>query len=157
VIGFITGGHSMRWSFFRPVVRSLSVSASRPARRRALRGPLDVLEDRSVPSVMPLTLPRPVAHDDWADTDGTNPVSVAVLTTDTPAPTRPGGPAAQLLPDTVRLAARPAHGNVTIDRTNGTITYTAAANFIGSDRFRYTVRDADGITARPAIVTIQVN
>jgi hypothetical protein len=145
----------MRWSFFRFPFRP--VPALRRARRRALRPVLDLLEDRSVPSAVVLVTPRPVATNDWSDTDGSTPVTVAVLANDAPAPNLFGGPVRALVPGSVQLAIAPRHGKVTIDRTDGSMTYTAAAGFLGVDSFRYTVKDSAGVMSRAALVTIRVN
>lgn len=50
----------------------------------------------------------------------------------------------------------PAHGTVTLN-SNGTYTYTPAANFIGEDQFRYSVCDNDSSPAcDTAVVNIRV-
>ncbi|MBI5618467.1 MAG: tandem-95 repeat protein, partial [Gammaproteobacteria bacterium] len=60
------------------------------------------------------------------------------------------------------LATGPAHGTVTVD-ANGTFTYTAALNYVGTDTFTFTTTDngdpagsGTGLTSAPATVTIDV-
>jgi len=95
---------------------------------------------------------RPTANDDFADTDGVNPVSVAVLANDTD----PDGNN-MLNPAAVTVASGPAHGTVTVDPTTGDITYTANAGFSGTDSFTYTVKDLANATSNPATVSIVVH
>jgi nitrogen fixation protein FixH len=140
----------MRWP-----LRPRPTTAAR--RRCAIRNLVEVLEDRSVPSVVTVVAPRPVANDDWMDTDGGNPVTVAVLANDGPATPLTGNAASPVIPESVQITAKPGHGHVTVNRVDGTITYTASASFTGADRFRYAVRDAAGTPSRSALVTIQVN
>src|SRR5262249_6890699 len=88
---------------------------------------------------------------DATDTDGTTPVTVDVLATDT-AP-----PGTSLVPRTVAVPVSPLHGTVTINRSTGAITYTAAANFTGTDSFRYTVGFSNGVTSAQTLVSVRVN
>ncbi|GCL62425.1 Ig-like domain-containing protein [Pseudaquabacterium pictum] len=55
---------------------------------------------------------------------------------------------------TTTIATPPAHGSVTLN-TDGSYTYTPAANHSGSDGFVYTVTDAQGATAT-ATVTLSI-
>src|SRR5438067_262123 len=113
------GVSTMSW-FFVPK------SAPRGVRRSTgLRSAIDLLEDRSVPSAVLLTGPRPQGANDWADTDGSNPVTVAVLDNDKPAPNLLGGPAFTVTPASVAIAVQAKHGKAVVDKPNGTITYTA--------------------------------
>src|SRR5262249_25181847 len=93
----------------------------------------------------------PQANDDAADTDGTNPVAVDVLANDND----PNG--STLDPATVTVVSGPAHGQVSVNQTTGEITYTASANFGGTDSFQYTVKDQLGLTSNQATGTIVVN
>src|SRR5262249_608278 len=88
------------------------------------------------------------ASDDFTDTDGTNPVTIDVLANDSGQ----GG----MLPNSLHITSGPQNGTATVDKTLGTITYTANANFAGSDTLRYSVRDAAG-NFSIANVTVRVN
>ena len=74
----------------------------------------------------------PVAVDDSATTAEETPVSGSVLTNDTDVD------GATTL--TATLVASPANGIVTL-ASDGSFTYTPAANFAGSDSFTYTASD----------------
>src|SRR5262249_9366302 len=108
---------------------------------------LETLEDRCLLSV---AVP-PVATDDWTDTDGTTPVAVQVLANDNVS----GG--ASLVASSVSLVTGPQHGSATVDQSTGQITYTAVADFGGTDSFRYTVRDNQGGTSNIATAFVRVN
>jgi CshA-type fibril repeat protein len=71
----------------------------------------------------------PIGADDTASTPAGTAVSIPVLTND------PSGPSL-----TVRSATTPAHGTVSI--LGGTIVYTPAPGFSGTDTFSYTACDA---------------
>src|SRR5207302_455950 len=87
----------------------------------------------------PVVVPtNPTANDDAADTDGNAPVTVDVLANDT----APAGRTLQ--PGTVAVTSPPARGSVSVDPTTGQVTYTAAGFFMGTDTFRYTVKDSAG-------------
>ncbi len=58
------------------------------------------------------------------------------------------------LPIALSVTALPANGTTLVE-ADGTITYTPAANFHGTDTFTYLVADADGDTAS-ALVTVTV-
>src|SRR5262249_13995839 len=105
----------------------------------------------SNPATVTVVVNRPTANDDFAQTSGTAPVVITVLANDTD----PDGPNL-LNPATVTVTSGPSHGGVTIDHTNGTITYTAQAGFEGTDSFVYTVKDVNNATSNPATVTITV-
>jgi hypothetical protein len=53
------------------------------------------------------------------------------------------------------LASGPAHGTVSLN-TDGSFTYTPAANFVGSDSFMYQAKGSDGTLSTAAPVTILV-
>ncbi|MGI0485065.1 beta strand repeat-containing protein [Pantanalinema rosaneae CENA516] len=59
-------------------------------------------------------------------------------------------------PLTAQLVSGPTNAANFVLNFNGTFTYTPTANFSGSDRFVYTVRDALGGVSNPATVTINV-
>jgi large repetitive protein len=96
---------------------------------------------------------RPVAADDWIDTDGTNPVTISVLDNDSD----PDGNSHIQFPGSVTRISNPAHGTVTFDATTNSFTYTANADFTGTDSFRYIVTDDAGAASMPATVFVRVN
>ncbi len=51
----------------------------------------------------------------------------------------------------------PTNGSVNVNATTGVVTYTANAGFIGTDRFKYTVKDNDGVSSNLATVVINVS
>jgi outer membrane protein OmpA-like peptidoglycan-associated protein len=78
----------------------------------------------------------PDAVDDSASTAPGTPVTISVLANDTD----PDGDAL------TEVATRtPANGTVAIN-AGGTVTYTPAAGFVGTDTFTYTITDPDGLT-----------
>jgi hypothetical protein len=87
----------------------------------------------------------PVIRDDSATTPYAMPVTVNVLANDTD----PGGHAL-----TLASVTAPMHGSAAIN-TDGSITYTPAATFIGTDTFAYTASNGQGGSGT-ANVTITV-
>jgi len=87
----------------------------------------------------------PVAADDTATTAEDTPTTIAVLANDTD----PDGD-----PLTVTAVTQPAHGSAALN-ADGTVTYTPAANYAGTDTFTYTASDGRGGTAT-ATVTLTV-
>jgi large repetitive protein len=135
--------------------RLRTASALRSARSRRLALTLEQLEDRTVPSVStvvtgPMTS-LPVATDDWADTDGVTPVTISVLSNDSPSA------GAQLVPRSISIVAAPLHGTASVNRQTGEITYTARANFTGTDTLKYTVGDSSGDRSNVATVSVRIN
>jgi large repetitive protein len=130
--------------------------ARKPRRQSRLGKVVEELESRSVPSVVAQSNPRPVAVDDWTDTDGSTPVNVAVLANDYAAPPLSGGSPTTLMPGTVHIASAPAHGHAKV-QADGSITFTGTGLFTGSTTFKYTVRDSAGVNSLPATVTVRVN
>ncbi len=97
-------------------------------------------------------LPRPnrapLAHDDAASTAIGTPVRIDVLANDSD----PDGDALVL-----EGAATPAHGSVATN-ADGSLTYTPAPGFEGSDSFAYTVSDGHGGKASAKVtVTVGTN
>ena len=90
----------------------------------------------------------PVANSDTATSTDDQPVTINVLSNDV-------DPDGSLDPASVRVATNPAHGTVTAG-SNGTLVYTPAAGFSGTDSFTYTVNDNQGATSAPATVTLSV-
>ena len=86
----------------------------------------------------------PVAVDDSATTAEETPVGGSVLTNDTDVD------GATTL--TASLVANAANGSVTL-ASDGSFTYTPAANFAGSDSFTYTASDG---TAASNVATVTV-
>jgi len=115
--------------------------------RYAVRDTQGVLSNAPLVSVV---VERPAAADDWSQTDGTAPVTIDVLANDMPVP---GGTA--LDPSSVTVVGQPADGTAAVN-PDGSITYTANANFYGTDVFHYTVQDAVGGTSLPASVYVRV-
>src|SRR5208337_722431 len=76
-------------------------------------------------------------------------VTIAVLANDTAG----GG---TINPASVAVSTAAAHGSTTVNTTTGAITYTPATGFVGTDTFKYTVADTDGVASVPATVTVTV-
>ncbi|GAA0544335.1 hypothetical protein GCM10010172_27380 [Paractinoplanes ferrugineus] len=87
----------------------------------------------------------PTARADAVTTDTDTAVTVAVLANDDD----PNGQAI-----TLAVVGAGAHGAVT-DNHDGTVTYSPATGFYGTDSFLYSIRDPAGLTAS-AIVTVTV-
>jgi large repetitive protein len=83
----------------------------------------------------------PVADGDSATTAEDTPTNIAVLSDDTDV----DGDALS-----VANTTQPSHGTVSIN-ANGTLSYTPAADFNGSDTFTYTVSDGHGGTATATV------
>ena len=86
----------------------------------------------------------PIANDDWAFTAENTPVTIAVLANDWDVD---GDPL------TVSAVDLPAHGGLAID-SDGTVTYTPAANYGGLDTFTYMISDGHGGTATTTVEVI---
>lgn len=86
---------------------------------------------------------NPTIGADAATTDAGTPVSVDVQRNDRGSDLR------------TAIAAGPTHGTAVV-AADGTVEYTPAAGFSGTDSFTYTVTDADGVTTGPATVTVTV-
>lgn len=111
----------------------------------------DSLGHKSNAAKVSVQINRPVASDDWVDTDGTNPVNIPVLENDTD----PEGNE-HIVPSLVTKLSSPFHGNVTLN-ADGTFTYQANPGFTGTDTFRYSVTDDHGGESLGATVFVQVN
>src|SRR5262245_1291811 len=123
-----------------------------PARKNPHRFVPDLvsLEDRATPSAA-------IARDDWADTDGSNPVSVAILANDSPSQPPKGTQTLPMRPGSILIRSMPSHGKIKVNRVTGTVTYTAANGFTGTDTFQYRARDSRGVLSNVATVNVQVN
>ena len=91
-----------------------------------------------------VTNPAPIAVDDVATTNEDTPVTIAVLSNDSD----PDG-------DTLTVTAASAPNGTVVINPDGTITYTPAANFNGTDTITYTISDGNGGTST-ATVTVTV-
>jgi ELWxxDGT repeat protein len=95
-----------------------------------------------------LVIGSPVANPDMATSTNDQQVTINVLSNDSDAD-------GSLDPSSVRLSTNPSHGTAA-SGSNGTLVYTAAAGFSGTDSFTYTVNDNQGATSNPATVTLTV-
>jgi hypothetical protein len=59
-------------------------------------------------------------------------------------------------PASVVITARPTHGRVTLNRSNGMVTYNPGRGYVGNDRFSYTVKNTLGAVSNVASVSITV-
>src|SRR5262245_51683747 len=141
------------WNLLRALAGSKRPRTPKPKKRVRFAPALETLEDRATPSVVP----HSIARDDWTDTDGSNPVTVAVLANDSPSQTTLGRRTIVMLPSSILIRQKPAHGTITVDRRHGTVTYKAKAGFTGTDTFKYTAIDSRGAMSNVATVEIQVN
>lgn len=91
----------------------------------------------------------PVANDDTVIADRAAPVVIDVLANDTDVD-------GTLDPASVAIVAAPANGITTIDTTTGSITYTPNPGFVGTDTFKYTVRDDKGAASNEGTVVVTV-
>ncbi|HEX3148199.1 MAG TPA: Ig-like domain-containing protein [Gemmataceae bacterium] len=107
----------------------------------------------SRPVLVTIQINRPVAGDDWTDTDAGNPVSLDVLENDSD----PDGNDHIHQPGSVAIVKPASHGSVVVDPSSNEVTYTPAAGFGGTDSFQYTVTDDAGATSTPATVFVRVN
>src|SRR5262249_13579529 len=96
---------------------------------------------------------RPVAADDWVETDGTNAVTIHVLENDAD----PDGNEHINYAGSVTQISSPAHGTVTFEVASNSFTYTATASFCGTDSFQYLVTDRYEERRVPETVVIRVN
>ncbi len=61
-----------------------------------------------------------------------------------------------LEPSSVQITTQPLHGTATVDTSNGTINYTSAAGYVGSDTLQYTVANSQGLVSNSATVSLSV-
>ncbi|NLY02168.1 MAG: cadherin-like domain-containing protein, partial [Rhodopirellula sp.] len=92
----------------------------------------------------------PVAVNDTAVTNENTAVVVAVLANDQDVD-------GSLNAASVLVVAQPAHGTATVSAATGEITYTPATDFVGDDRFSYTVADDKGAVSNEATVSVTVD
>jgi len=91
----------------------------------------------------------PVANDDTASTDEDTTVTIGVTANDTDID-------GTVDATTVTVVGQPANGSATA-QSDGSIAYTPAPEFSGTDSLLYTVADDQGATSSQATVTITVN
>jgi hypothetical protein len=89
----------------------------------------------------------PVANNDTATTTSGLATIINVLANDTPA--------ASLNPASVVIVTPPANGTA-VPNPDGTVTYTSAPGFAGTNTFTYTVKDNLGTVSNAATVTVNV-
>ena len=89
----------------------------------------------------------PVAVNDSATTNEDTAVTITVLANDTDVDA--GDTKA------INSITQGAHGTVVVNG-DGTLTYTPAANYNGSDSFTYTMKDAAGAVSNSATVTVTI-
>ena len=92
----------------------------------------------------------PIANPDSATTLEETPVTIDVLANDTD----PSG--ATIIPSSVTVTTQPAHGVVSVDPSTGNVLYSPAFNYSGTDTFKYTITDTNGVTSKPGLVTITI-
>ena len=90
----------------------------------------------------------PVAADDSASTAEDTAVTIDLTDNDTDVD--------GTIDDATLVIVQPANGSVT-DNGDGTVSYTPALNFHGSDTFSYTVKDDDTAISNSATVTVTIS
>jgi hypothetical protein len=97
------------------------------------------------------SLSGPVVYADSFSTTSGQPTSVNVL--NSADFDRTG----TIEPTTISIVSAPTSGGTaTVDTSNGLVTYTSPAGFVGSDTFTYTVADSNGAVSSPVTVTVTV-
>lgn len=100
-----------------------------------------------------VTTTPPVAVNDIATVAEDGSVIIDVLANDYDTPQPPPNEGLNLA--SVAIAVAPLHGTA-VPAPTGTVTYTPAANYFGSDTFSYTVRDNVGAVSNLGVVTVTV-
>jgi alkaline phosphatase len=114
-----------------------------------VRGPY--LDNTDVFKVMNEVIPPnqpPTALDDSAATNQNTAVVIDVIDNDT-------DPDGTIDAATVEITREPEHGAAQANE-DGTVTYRPAEGFVGTDTFRYTVKDNRGAVSNEATVTVTV-
>jgi PKD repeat protein len=91
----------------------------------------------------------PIANNDRATTNQTQPVTINLLSNDTDTD-------GSINPATLTVTTNPSNGAIALNQ-DGTVTYTPNSTFVGTDTFTYTLTDTDGLTSNTATVNITVN
>jgi hypothetical protein len=92
----------------------------------------------------------PTAFPDRATTAENKAIAINVLANDS-------DPVGTINPRSVKVSTAAAHGTTSVNATTGAVTYTPAANFYGTDTFRYTVANTLGQVSAPATVSVTVD
>jgi hypothetical protein len=92
----------------------------------------------------------PIARDDAVTTNEDVQVAINVIANDTDL-----DGAINPVSVTVVPGSGPSNGQI-LSISNGIVTYLPNANYFGTDSFRYTVRDNEGLESLPATVTITI-
>jgi hypothetical protein len=104
----------------------------------------------SLPANFYVRVNRPTAGSAFAQTSGTAPVTINVLSLSTD----PDGNQ-HLVATSVAIATQPSNGSA-VANSNGTITYTPRPSFSGTDSFQYTISDDNGGGSLPATFNVDV-
>src|SRR5262249_22521236 len=92
----------------------------------------------------------PMTRDDTASTFANVPAQIDILSNDS-------DPDDFIDPTTVAITHGPANGSVSLTGAfPGYVVYAPNSGFTGTDTFRYTVKDASGLTSNEATVTVTV-
>ena len=91
----------------------------------------------------------PVAVDDGASTLQGTPLEIPVLENDYDVDNA-------LVPSSVTIVTAASHGTTAINPSTGKVMYTPQSGFVGSDLFRYTIQDPEGLVSNIATVNISV-
>jgi hypothetical protein len=92
----------------------------------------------------------PTAAEDLATTAEGTPVFIDVAANDEDLD-------GVVVPATVAITAPPSHGTATINRATGRVEYRPTLGFVGTDTFRYIVRDNSGLASNAAAVSITIS
>src|SRR5439155_1327999 len=110
----------------------------------------DLANAVSNPATVTVVVNRPTANPDVGTTDTAPPAPPPAAANDTD----PDGNH-QLDLTTGTTVAGPSHGSATVG-SMGTVNYTPAAGFSGTDTFTYTIADSADAVSNPATVTVTV-
>ncbi|MCA9217934.1 MAG: tandem-95 repeat protein [Planctomycetales bacterium] len=125
-------------NYFGPDSFTYTVSDAEDATSNVATVSIDVLEINDTP----------VAHNDVLRTRRNVPTVIDLLANDTDIDGQVDG-------NSIIITFNPKSGGVQLNG-DGTVTFTPLLGFIGTDTFRYIVRDNDGATSNEASVTINV-
>lgn len=96
-----------------------------------------------------LDVATPNASEDFASVANGGSVDIHVLAND-------GTISGVIAPSSVNIETAASNGSTSVDQASGTVSYTPAAGFAGSDEFTYTVSDAAGHVSAAATVHVSV-
>ncbi|MFW8745146.1 Ig-like domain-containing protein, partial [Mesorhizobium japonicum] len=121
------------WSFAVSVLRSIGVSAPVEAESGPDSFPYQITDvnGATASSLVNITV-TPTASPDSASTGAETPIDLSTLTANDQGTSL-----------VVTSATQPAHGTTTV--TNGVVTYTPAAGYVGPDSFDYTATDGSSL------------